>query len=87
MGGYSCTGAGAAPPTCAIYDPANTYQGRHTGGANYWLADGHAKFLRGNAVSPGANAGSSSMTQMMMNGLVDASGTGSNQFSVTFSTD
>ena len=27
--------------------------GRHTGGSNYVLADGHAKFLRGSAVSPG----------------------------------
>jgi prepilin-type N-terminal cleavage/methylation domain-containing protein/prepilin-type processing-associated H-X9-DG protein len=27
--------------------------GRHTGGSNYLLADGHAKFLRGSAVSPG----------------------------------
>jgi prepilin-type N-terminal cleavage/methylation domain-containing protein/prepilin-type processing-associated H-X9-DG protein len=27
--------------------------GRHTSGANYLLADGHAKFLRGSAVSPG----------------------------------
>jgi prepilin-type N-terminal cleavage/methylation domain-containing protein/prepilin-type processing-associated H-X9-DG protein len=87
LGGYSCTGAGVPAPTCLIYDPANTYQGRHTGGANYWLADGHAKFLRAGAVSPGANAGTSSMTQMMMNGTLDAAGTESNQFSVTFSTD
>jgi prepilin-type processing-associated H-X9-DG protein len=28
-------------------------KGRHTDGANYVLADGHAKFLRGTAVSPG----------------------------------
>ena len=32
--------------------------GRHTEGANYVMADGHAKFLRPAAVSPGYNASS-----------------------------
>jgi len=87
LGGYSCTGTGMAAPDCLIYDPANNYQGRHTGGANYWLADGHAKFFRGSAVSPGANAGTSTMVQMMMNSMLDAAGTAANQFVVTFSTN
>ena len=87
MGGYSCTGTGMAAPNCQFYDSANSYQGRHTSGANYWLADGHAKFFRAGAVSPGANAGDSSMVQMMMNGGLDAAGTASNQFSATFSTN
>jgi prepilin-type N-terminal cleavage/methylation domain-containing protein/prepilin-type processing-associated H-X9-DG protein len=87
MGGYSCTGNGMPAPNCQFYDSSNSYQGRHTGGANYWLADGHAKFFRSSAVSPGFNAGTSSMSQMMMNGGLDAAGTASNQFSVTFSTN
>ncbi len=87
MGGYSCTGGAMPAPNCQFFDPANNYQGRHTSGANYWLADGHAKFFRASAVSPGANAGDSSMVQMMMSGMLDAAGTGSNQFIVSFSTN
>ena len=39
-------------------------KGRHSEGANYVMADTHAKFLRPSAVSPGYNAGSESDKQI-----------------------
>jgi len=87
MGGYSCTGSGNPPPICALYDSTNGYQGRHTSGANFWLADGHSKFFRGGAVSPGANAASSTNFETINSGVYDAAGTESNQFGITFSTN
>jgi prepilin-type N-terminal cleavage/methylation domain-containing protein/prepilin-type processing-associated H-X9-DG protein len=38
--------------------------GRHQGGANYVMADGHAKFLRASQVSPGASAATSAANQI-----------------------
>ena len=38
-------------------------RGRHTGGSNFLLADGHAKWLTGNAVSSGLNASAESCNQ------------------------
>jgi prepilin-type N-terminal cleavage/methylation domain-containing protein/prepilin-type processing-associated H-X9-DG protein len=58
-------GAFSAPPTLLAstgylrgtqttdYGRFSNATGRHTNGANYVMADGHAKFLRGSAVSPG----------------------------------
>jgi prepilin-type N-terminal cleavage/methylation domain-containing protein/prepilin-type processing-associated H-X9-DG protein len=83
MGGYSCTGVGKAAFNCNLYDPANGYQGRHTAGANYFLADGHAKYLKGASVSPGLNALTSTNTEDQTNGY--AAGTASSGFSATFS--
>jgi prepilin-type N-terminal cleavage/methylation domain-containing protein/prepilin-type processing-associated H-X9-DG protein len=85
MGGYSCTGVGVPELyNCSYFDSANTYLGRHTGGANYFLGDGHSKFFRGSAVSAGANAQASTNIQDTTNGY--AAGTASNQYGVTFST-
>jgi prepilin-type N-terminal cleavage/methylation domain-containing protein/prepilin-type processing-associated H-X9-DG protein len=83
MGGYSCTGVGKAPPNCNLYDASNGYQGRHSGGAIYFLADGHAKYLKGGAVSPGGNALAATNTEDQVNGY--AAGTGSSGFNATFS--
>lgn len=43
----------------ASYNPT----GRHTGGSNFVMADGHAKFLRGSQVSPGMTATNSTDAQ------------------------
>ena len=40
----------------AVYSSGPGDQARHNGGANYLLADGHAKWLRGISVSAGNNA-------------------------------
>jgi prepilin-type processing-associated H-X9-DG protein len=85
MGGYSCNGTGKAAFNCNLYDSSNNYQGRHTAGANYFLADGHAKYLKGAAVSPGGNAQASTNVEDQVNGY--AAGTASSGFSVTFSTN
>jgi prepilin-type N-terminal cleavage/methylation domain-containing protein/prepilin-type processing-associated H-X9-DG protein len=84
-GGYSCTGTGKAPPYCQYYDSANSYQGRHSSGAIYFMADGHAKYFKSGAVSPGGNALASTNVEDNVNGY--AAGTGSNQFGATFSTN
>jgi hypothetical protein len=68
--------------------------GRHTDGSCYLLCDGHAKWLRGSAVSGGFNAtaqdcyenGSPTQTDCAANSGM-ASGTGNGQFAVTFSTN
>jgi len=46
------TGYLGTPAVLVSYQPT----GRHTGGSNYVLADGHAKWLRGPVVSPGLSA-------------------------------
>jgi prepilin-type N-terminal cleavage/methylation domain-containing protein/prepilin-type processing-associated H-X9-DG protein len=46
---------GRSLPTAALGAYGNQ-NALHTGGANYLLADGHAKWFRGNAVSAGYNA-------------------------------
>lgn len=38
-------------------------KGRHTEGSNYLFVDGHAKWMRGSAVSPGYNAASETSVQ------------------------
>jgi len=85
IGGYSCTGAGVPAPNCNLYDTANSYQGRHSGGAIYFMADGHAKYFKSGSVSPGGNAVSSTNAEDQVNYL--AAGTGSSQFGATFSTN
>lgn len=65
-------------------------RGRHNGGANFLLADGHAKWLTGNAVSSGLNAPKESCNQDNLPILpgcgekFDAAGTAS-QLTATFS--
>ena len=58
LGGYNCAPntTGPAPANgCGIYNPTLN-KGRHAEGSIYFLADGHAKYLKPNAVSPGGNA-------------------------------
>ena len=65
-------------------------KGRHTGGANYLLADGHAKWMIGNSVSSGLTAQAETCNQDNLPALpgcgqkFDAAGTASS-FSATFS--
>jgi prepilin-type N-terminal cleavage/methylation domain-containing protein len=87
MGGYSCFGVNPgnpAPPSCTIFD-GTLPKGRHSEGAVYMLGDGHAKYLKGGAISPGANAAASGNNQDTVNKL--AAGTTSGQFGITFSTN
>ena len=86
MGGYNCFGVnpgGPAPPACGLFD-RTAPKGRHNEGAICLLADGHAKYFKGGAISPGANAGTTTSLQDTTNKL--AAGTGSGQFGITFST-
>jgi prepilin-type N-terminal cleavage/methylation domain-containing protein len=84
-GGYNCPpNGGIQEPACGLFDSANSYGGRHTG-AIYFLADGHAKFFKPGAVSPGGNAQATANVEDTTNGY--AAGTGANQFGVTFSTN
>jgi len=85
MGGYSCSGTGPTAPACFYFDQANNWSGRHTSGAIYFLADGHAKYFRPGSVSPGLNALDSSNVEDTVNH--NAAGTASNQYGVTFSTN
>ena len=49
--------------------------GRHSKGANYVMADGHAKFLQPGRVSPGLNASSATAKQVNNNTAAGTSGT------------
>jgi prepilin-type N-terminal cleavage/methylation domain-containing protein/prepilin-type processing-associated H-X9-DG protein len=62
--------------------------GRHTGGANYVMADGHAKFLRPSQVSPGTNANTATDAQVNNSKAAGTSGTfadGTSHPAATFS--
>jgi len=62
--------------------------GRHTDGANYVMADGHAKWLRSAAVSPGYNAALATDKQVNDNTAAGTDGTfadGVTQPAATFS--
>lgn len=80
MGGYHLTTAPLAPFPALF----NAEKGRHTDGGIFFLADGHAKFFRPQAVSPGANAVDSTEPQDFSNYL--AAGTEDSQHAATFST-
>ena len=47
--------SGSAPTVGTANGNYTSSEGRHTGGANFLLVDGHAKWLRGSTVSTGAN--------------------------------
>jgi prepilin-type N-terminal cleavage/methylation domain-containing protein/prepilin-type processing-associated H-X9-DG protein len=86
MGGYSAnSNAGNMAPCANYFDP--TYNsgndGRHAGGSIFAFADGHAKFLRPGAVSPGRNALSSNNVEDMVNYY--AAGTSATGYAATFS--
>jgi prepilin-type N-terminal cleavage/methylation domain-containing protein/prepilin-type processing-associated H-X9-DG protein len=62
--------------------------GRHTNGSDFIMADGHAKFLMPNLVSPGSLAPSSMSAQGANNqgwGGLSAAGTGVTTYAATFS--
>ena len=60
--------------------------GIHTDGANYLAADGHVKWFRGAAISPGTPAASSSDAQSASGSGRSAAGTGNlGNFALTFS--
>ena len=60
--------------------------GIHTDGSNFLAADGHVKWLRGIAVSPGTPAATSTDLQGASNGGYSAAGTGGlGNFTLTFS--
>jgi prepilin-type N-terminal cleavage/methylation domain-containing protein/prepilin-type processing-associated H-X9-DG protein len=80
LGGYYLTTAPLVPyPTIFKQET-----GRHSNGAIYFLGDGHAKFFRSQAVSPGANAVGDSDPQDITNYL--AAGTSDGSHAATFST-
>jgi len=73
------TGAlgGTTYPGTGIEGTYTAGNGLHTGGANYLLADGHAKWFRGSAVSPGYTQTVSSTTGEATQGTTyEANGTG-----------
>jgi prepilin-type N-terminal cleavage/methylation domain-containing protein/prepilin-type processing-associated H-X9-DG protein len=74
MGGWN------PPPVETAY---RMKDGRHSNGSNFFFVDGHAKWFRGAAVSPGFNALAPSEPQNPAEFL--AAGTSSN-FAATFST-
>lgn len=83
----------ASPDQKPIYFAGET--GRHSGGSNFLLADGHAKFFLPQSVSSGTTANASDCRQGNLGNQpsdcvnargVDAAGTGDAAFVVTFST-
>lgn len=80
MGGYTPT---TVPfPSFFDYTENNGLDGRHSTGANYAMGDGHAKYFKPSAVSPGGNAQSSSDQENRTNYLAAGTGGGT---AVTFS--
>ena len=60
--------------------------GIHSDGSNFLAADGHVKWLRGSAVSPGVAASAANVAQAADTGNKNAAGTGSlGNASLTFS--
>jgi prepilin-type processing-associated H-X9-DG protein len=58
--------------------------GLHTDGSNFAMADGHVKWMRGTAVSPGYIAQSAANGQDVPS-VGYAAGTGASGFAATFS--
>ena len=88
QGAHYQTGVLGNPPRTggnATYDGSPTASaiktGRHTDAANYLMADGHAKWLRGTTVSSGPNANTPTDAQ---NGS-QAAGTAAGGYAATFS--
>jgi len=82
LGGYQNPPPG---PTPVVWNFRSSLGGRHSDGAVYIVADGHAKWLRATAVSCGGNAVASTNNRDTTNFL--AAGTGSSTFQLTFSTN
>jgi len=83
-GGYYISGGTPVVPNTALFVAARP-KGRHSEGAIYAMGDGHAKYLKPGAVSPGAPATSPSNPQDT--GTLRAAGTSGGQFAITFSTN
>ncbi len=81
---FYATGYLGSPVRTTSESCTKTPTGLHTDGANYALADGHVKFLRGAAVSPGAVAASATNGQDVPT-VGNAAGTGAPGFAATFS--
>lgn len=84
LGGYACPGVNqGGPPArdCTMY--SKNLKGRHSDGAIYQMADGHAKYFKPGAISPGGNATGSDTPQDTTNFL--AAGTSAGTFGATFS--
>ncbi len=83
---------GVTPATPNDFD--NKITGRHTDGSNFLMNDGHVKWLRGSAISPGpsalqaSDAQGANMRTFGNNGksFATAAGTGASGYSATFST-
>jgi prepilin-type processing-associated H-X9-DG protein len=69
--------------------PSGPFSGpaRHAGGSNFLACDGHAKWLRAGAVSPGRTAGSPNLSQRQAfaAGTGNMSGPGGAKYALTFS--
>lgn len=87
MGGYSAnsTNASLLVPCTNYFDAAlnGGNDGRHAGGSIFVFGDGHAKYLKPGAISPGRNANASTDQENMAK--YRAAGTSSGQFAATFS--
>ena len=70
--GFMAGGSAAAGGATCFPSPT----GRHTDGANYLMNDGHVKWLRGVAVSPGLAAPTATSPQSGNAGPYNADGTG-----------
>lgn len=85
LGGKTYTGsfggAGCTQNAGFVNDCMASAEGRHLAGANYVMCDGHAKWYRGNQVSPGGRA--TDATDVQTSNV--AAGTANNAFAVTFS--
>ena len=90
IAGGTGTGVGGSPTNTSLYQTGPLgggaaasggltcfpTTGRHTDGSNYLLNDGHVKWLRGAAVSPGLAAPTPTSTQAGNNNPYNADGTG-----------
>ena len=82
-GGDVITGSLAGYPT-GVTGCLDIPVGRHSGGANYLLADGHVKWLIGSSVSPGQNAAKSTNAEVVGE-WGNAAGTAVSTYGATFS--
>ena len=82
---YATGDMGGVPATNQTLDYTGL-TGIHTDGSNFLATDGHVKWLRGAAVSPGTPANTSTDLQGASNAGYSAAGTGNlNSFALTFS--
>ena len=84
---YASGPMGGVPPAGAT--PTTNFTGTtgiHSDGSNFLAADGHVKWLRGSAVSPGHAASAANVAQAADTGNKNAAGTGNlGNASLTFS--